>query len=492
MPGRSSALYDSPIHELHRRRLAKEITTEEIARAVLERIERVEPRVKAFITLTPERVLEEARAADARLVKDVALSPIAGMPIAVKDVFTTAGIRTTCGSRILENFIAPYDATAVARLKAQGLNIVGKANMDEFAMGGSTENSGFGPTHNPWDLSRVPGGSSGGSAAAVAAGEALAALGTDTGGSIRQPAALTSIVGLKPTYGRVSRYGLVAFASSLDQGGPMTRDVRDAAILLGIIAGHDPRDSTSIDAPVPDYQAALKGDLKGRRIGLVKEFQQSGELDKEVAAAFAANLKTLQGLGAEVREVSLPSLDYAIAVYYILAPCEASSNLGRYDGIRYGVRVEDGSLRDLYMHTRERGFGPEVKRRIMLGTFALSAGYYDAYYARAMKIRQVLRQEFQRAFAQVDFIASPTSPVPAFKLGERLQDPLQMYLIDAYTLPVNLAGIPAISVPGGFTGGGLPLGLQLMGRHFQEDRLLQAAHAFELATDFHTRRPALE
>jgi aspartyl-tRNA(Asn)/glutamyl-tRNA(Gln) amidotransferase subunit A len=491
MSGRPSALFDSPIHELHRRRAAKEISTEEIARAVLERIERVEPRVKAYITLTPERVLDAARAADARLAKGEALPPIAGMPIAIKDVFTTAGIRTTCGSRILDNFVPPFDATVVTRLKAQGLNLVGKANMDEFAMGSSTENSAFGPTHNPWDLTRVPGGSSGGSAAAVAAGEALAALGTDTGGSIRLPASFTSLVGLKPTYGRVSRYGMVAYASSLDQGGPLCRDVRDTAILLGIIAGHDPRDSTSIDKPVPDYQAALQGDLKGRKIGLVKEFQEYGELTGEVASAFAANLKTLQGLGAEVREISLPSLDYAIAVYYILAPCEASSNLGRYDGIRYGVRVEEGSLKQLYTQTRERGFGAEVKRRIMLGTFALSAGYYDAYYARAMKIRQLLRQEFQRAFAQVDFIASPTSPVPAFKLGERLRDPLQMYLIDAYTLPVNLAGIPAISVPAGFTAGNLPLGLQLMGRHFQEDRLLQAAHAFEQATDFHTRRPAL-
>ncbi len=491
MSGRPSALFDSPIHELHRRRAAKEISTEEIARAVLERIERVEPRVKAYITLTPERVLDAARAADARLAKGEALPPIAGMPIAIKDVFTTAGIRTTCGSRILDNFVPPFDATVVTRLQAQGLNLVGKANMDEFAMGSSTENSAFGPTRNPWDLTRVPGGSSGGSAAAVAAGEALAALGTDTGGSIRLPASFTSLVGLKPTYGRVSRYGMVAYASSLDQGGPLCRDVRDTAILLGIIAGHDPRDSTSIDKPVPDYQAALQGDLKGRKIGLVKEFQEYGELTGEVASAFAANLKTLQGLGAEVREISLPSLDYAIAVYYILAPCEASSNLGRYDGIRYGVRVEEGSLKQLYTQTRERGFGAEVKRRIMLGTFALSAGYYDAYYARAMKIRQLLRQEFQRAFEQVDFIASPTSPVPAFKLGERLRDPLQMYLIDAYTLPVNLAGIPAISVPAGFTAGNLPLGLQLMGRHFQEDRLLQAAYAFEQATDFHMRRPAL-
>jgi aspartyl-tRNA(Asn)/glutamyl-tRNA(Gln) amidotransferase subunit A len=485
-------LYELPLHELHRLRLAKEVTTEEIAQAVLERIGQVEARVKAYITVTDQGVLEAARVADARLMRGEPLSPIAGMPIAIKDVFTTAGVRTTCGSRILENFIPPYDATVVACLKADGLNLMGKTNMDEFAMGGSTENSGYGATRNPWDLARVPGGSSGGSAAAVAAGEALAALGTDTGGSIRQPAAFTSIVGIKPSYGRVSRYGLVAFASSLDQGGPMTRDVRDAAILLRIIAGHDPRDSTSIDAPVPDYEAALGGDLKGKRIGLVKEFQQSGELAGEVAAAFSANLKTLKDLGAEVREISLPSLDYAIAVYYILAPCEASSNLGRYDGIRFGVRVNDGSLANLYRLTRERGFGPEVKRRIMLGTFALSAGYYDAYYARAMKIRHVLKREFQHAFSQVDFIASPTSPVPAFKLGERLSDPLQMYLIDAYTLPVNLAGLPGISVPGGFTADGLPLGLQLIGQPFQEDRLLQAAYAFEQATEFHKCLPPLE
>jgi aspartyl-tRNA(Asn)/glutamyl-tRNA(Gln) amidotransferase subunit A len=442
--------------------------------------------------LTSRDVEAGAAAADAKLARGEAVSPIEGLPIAVKDIFATAGVRTTCASRILENFTPPFDATVVARLKARGLCLAGKTNMDEFAMGSSTENSAFGPTRNPWDLTRVPGGSSGGSAAAVAAGEALAALGTDTGGSIRLPASFTSLVGLKPTYGRVSRYGMIAYASSLDQGGPLCRDVRDAALLLGMIAGHDPRDSTSADRPVPDYLAALRGDLKGRRVGLVKEFQEYGELTGEVAQAFLANLKTLQDLGAEVQEISLPSLEYAIAVYYILAPCEASSNLGRYDGIRYGVRVEEGSLKELYTQTRERGFGAEVKRRIMLGTFALSAGYYDAYYARAMKIRAVLRQEFARAFAQVDLIASPTSPVPAFKLGERMTDPLQMYLIDAYTLPVNLAGIPAISVPGGFTGGGLPLGLQLMAPHFEEPRLLQAAHAFEQATEFHRRRaPAL-
>jgi aspartyl-tRNA(Asn)/glutamyl-tRNA(Gln) amidotransferase subunit A len=485
------AWYDRPLHELHALRMAKEVTSAEIAQAVLKRIEAVEPKVKAFITLTPEGVLERARQADARIARGQPLSPIDGMPLAIKDIFVTQGIQTTCGSKMLEGFVPPYDATVVARLKAGGLNLVGKANMDEFAMGSSTENSAYGPTHNPWDLTRVPGGTSGGSGAAVAAGECIAAIGTDTGGSIRQPAAFTSVVGLKPTYGRVSRYGMIAFASSLDQGGPMTRDVRDAAILLNLIAGRDPRDSTSADVPVPDFAQALQGDLKGRRIGLVKEFQQGGGAHPEVTAAFAANLKTLQDLGAEAVEVSLPSLDYAIAVYYILAPCEASSNLGRYDGVRYGLRVQDGNLLEQYMQTRERGFGPEVKRRIMLGTFALSAGYYDAYYLRAMKIRRMLRRDFDEAFKRVDLIASPVSPVPAFKLGERLADPLQMYLIDAYTLPANLAGLPAISVPGGFTAGGLPLGLQLMAPHFAEERLLQASHAFEAATPHHQRRPAL-
>ncbi len=484
-------LHDLTLHELHRRRMAKEIRTVEIAESVLARIEAVEPKVKAYITLTPEGVLERARAADERIEKGRPLSPIDGMPLAIKDIFTTQGVRTTCGSKILEHFVPPYDATVVARLKAAGLNLAGKANMDEFAMGSSTENSAYGPTRNPWDLSRVPGGTSGGSGAAVAAGECIAALGTDTGGSIRQPAAFTSVVGLKPTYGRVSRYGMTAFASSLDQGGPMTRDVRDAAILLNLIAGHDPRDSTCSTLPVPDFTQALKGDLKGRRIGLVKQFQEQGQPEPEVAAAFAANLKTLQDLGAEPVEVSLPSLSYAIAVYYILAPCEASSNLGRYDGVRYGLRVQDGGLLEQYTHTREQGFGPEVKRRIMLGTFALSAGYYDAYYVRAMKIRRMLRRDFDLAFAKVDLIASPVSPVPAFKLGEKLADPLQMYLIDAYTLPANLAGIPGISVPGGFTAAGLPIGLQLMAPHFAEERLLQAAHAFESATKHHERRPPL-
>jgi len=483
-------LCDLPIHTLHQRRLAGEISTVEIARAVLARLEAAEPRLHAFITPTPDGVLQRAEEADARLAKKALHSPIDGLPIALKDIFATRGIPTTCGSRILAGFTPPYDATVVERLAAQGLNLVGKTNMDEFAMGSSTENSGYGPTRNPWDLERVPGGSSGGSAAAVAAGEALAALGTDTGGSIRQPASFTSIVGLKPTYGRVSRYGMVAFASSLDQAGVMTRDTADAALLLGMIAGHDPRDATSAQVPVPDYAAALKGDLKGRRIGLVREVQGWGGVHPAVSATFEANVQSLRALGAEVLEVSLPSLESAIAVYYILAPSEASSNLGRYDGVRYGVRqVGDGALRDLFQRTREEGFGPEVKRRIMLGTFALSAGYYDAYYLRAMRIREQLRADFAKAFAQVHLIACPVSPTPPFKLGEKVDDPLQMYLVDAFTLPANLAGLPGLSVPGGFTPEGLPVGLQLIAPHFQEAPLLQAGHAFEQAAGYHERRP---
>ncbi len=485
-------LCDRPIHELHARRLAKEIKTEEIAASVLARIEKVEAGLHAYITLTTDGVAEAARAADAQLAKGEALSPIAGMPLAIKDIFITKGIETTCGSKILKGFAPPYDATVVERLKAHGLNLVGKTNMDEFAMGSSTENSAYGVTRNPWDPERVPGGSSGGSAAAVAAGEALGAIGTDTGGSIRQPASFTSLVGLKPTYGRVSRYGMVAFASSLDQGGPVARDVMDAAILLGLISGHDPRDATSAELPVPDFTAFPQDGLKGKKVGLVKEFQSQGELDGEVAATFERNLGTLRELGAEVVDISLPSLKYAITVYYILAPCEASSNLGRYDGVRYGPRVGgEGNMRRMFMATREEGFGPEVKRRIMLGTFALSAGYYDAYYGRAMRIRDALRGDFATAFEKVDLIASPTSPVPPFRLGEKLDDPLQMYLVDAFTLPANLAGLPGISLPGGFTKGGLPMGLQLLAPHWREDLLLGAGHAFQQATGHHEKRPPL-
>ncbi len=486
------ALCDYPINVLHERRMAGEITTVEIAQAVLARIDRVEGKLHAYITLTTERLVEKAEAADARLARGELLSPLDGMPLALKDIFTTKGIETTCGSRILRGFIPPYDATVVERLAAQGLNLAGKTNMDEFAMGSSTENSAFGPTRNPWDASRVPGGSSGGSAAAGAAGEALGAFGTDTGGSIRQPASFTSLVGLKPTYGRVSRYGMVAFASSLDQGGPVAKDVRDAALLLGTISGYDPRDATSADRPVPDFSRLAPDGLKGKRVGLVKEFQDAGELEPRVAANFQENLATLAGLGAELVEISLPSLAYAITVYYILAPSEASSNLGRYDGVRYGPRAESaGNVQALFRETREAGFGTEVKRRIMLGTFALSAGYYEAYYGRAQQIRRTLRGDFQRAFEAVELIACPTSPVPPFKFGEKMEDPLQMYLVDAFTLPANLAGLPGISVPGGFTEEGLPLGLQLLAPHWREDLLLEAALAFEQATDHHSRRPPL-
>ena len=484
-------LCDTPIHQLHQQRLKGEISTMEIAKSVQARIERVEPQIKAYLTLTPEAMLAAAKQADDRLARKESLSPLAGMPIALKDIFCTQGVETTCASRMLKGFVPPYDATVVSRLNATGYGLTGKTNMDEFAMGSSTENSAFGPTKNPWDVTRVPGGSSGGTAAAVAAGEALAGLGTDTGGSVRQPAAFTSLVGLKPTYGRVSRYGMIAFASSLDQAGVMTRDAMDAALLLGAISGVDARDASCADQPVPDYAAGLKGDLKGVKVGLVKEFQQSG-LDAEVTRVFQDNLKSLQSLGAELVEVSLPSLAHALAVYYILAPCEASSNLGRYDGIRYGHRSGQAQeLEEVYRKSREEGFGPEVKRRIILGTFALSAGYYEAYYNRAMKVRQAMREDFARAFSQVQLIASPASPVPPFKIGEKVNDPIQMYLMDIFTMPCNLAGLPGVSVPGGFTPSGLPLGLQLLAEPFREDRLLQAAHAFQQATTYHKERPKL-
>ncbi|MDH4121389.1 MAG: Asp-tRNA(Asn)/Glu-tRNA(Gln) amidotransferase subunit GatA [Deltaproteobacteria bacterium] len=483
---------EQPLHVLHQMRTTGEISTEEIAKSVLARIQQAEPKLHAYLAMTDEKtVLENARKADKKRTSGEVVHPLEGMPITLKDIFCTQGMETTCGSKMLKGFVPPYDATVVEKLKHQGLNLTGKTNMDEFAMGSSTENSAYGPTKNPWDTSRVPGGSSGGTAAAVAAGMALAGLGTDTGGSIRQPASFTSLVGLKPTYGRVSRYGMIAFASSLDQGGVLTRDAEDAALLLGAIAGHDPRDSTSADRPVPDYTQALQGDLKGVRLGLVKQFQGAG-LDKEVEDHFQANLNELQGLGAEVVEVSLPALEYALAVYYILAPSEASSNLGRFDGIRYGLRSKHAEdLSQVYQKSREEGFGPEVKRRIMLGTFALSAGYYDAYYNKALNVRRMLSADFNRAFQQVSMIVCPTSPVPPFKLGERLSDPLQMYLVDSYTLPVNLAGLPGMSIPGGFTKGGLPLGLQFIAPAFQEEKLLQAAHGFQQVTDYHLRRPVM-
>ncbi len=485
------ALYDLTIHEARALLDAGEISAVELTQAVLDRILTVDNNVRAYLTLTPELALEQARAADAaRAYKDGPSSPLLGIPLAIKDVLCTAGIPTTCGSRILENFIPPYDATVVARLKAAGAVILGKTNTDEFAMGSSTENSAFFPTRNPWDLERVPGGSSGGSAAAVAAGECLGALGTDTGGSVRQPAALCGVVGLKPTYGRVSRYGLIAFASSLDQVGVLTRDVTDAAILFSVIAGYDPQDSTSMDVPVPDYTAALTGDIRGMRVGVPKEYFVPG-MQPEVEAAVRAAVEKLAERGAEVIEVSLPHTDYALPVYYLLAPAEASANLARYDGVRYGLRVIGSSLEETYKQTRGQGFGPEVKRRIMLGTYALSAGYYDAYYLKAQKVRTLIKGDFDRAFEQVDVIVTPTSPTTAFRIGEKTDDPIQMYLSDIFTLSMNLAGICGISIPCGFDRQGLPIGLQVMGPALGEMAVLRVAYAYEQATDWHTRRPVL-
>jgi len=484
-------LYQLTIHEAHDRLANGEFTAVELTEAVLERTIAVDNDVRAYLTLAPEEALVQARTADERRAAGEN-TPLLGIPLAVKDVLCTEGIHTTCGSRILENFVPPYDATAVARLRAAGAVLLGKTNTDEFAMGSSTENSAFFTTHNPWDLSRVPGGSSGGSAAAVAAGECLGALGTDTGGSVRQPAALCGVVGLKPTYGRVSRYGLVAFASSLDQIGVLAKDVADAAILLEVIAGHDPCDSTSMEVSVPDYHDGLQGDngLAGVRVGVPREYFIEG-VQPEVEAAVRAAVDRLADLGAEVQEVSLPHTDYALPVYYLIAPAEASTNLARYDGVRYGLRVDDGGLIETYRATRGQGFGSEVKRRIMLGTYALSAGYYDAYYLKAQKVRTLIKGDFDVAFEQVDVIVAPTSPTTAFRIGEKVDDPLQMYLSDVFTLSMNLAGICGLSLPCGFDAGGLPIGLQIMGPAFGEEQVLRVAHAYEQATAWHIRRPSL-
>jgi len=482
------ASFDLTIHEASDRLAAGEITAVELTEGIIDRIVAVDNDVKAYLTLTPEAALDQARAADERRAAGEE-GVLLGVPLAIKDVLCTEGVPTTCGSRILENFIPPYDATAVARLKAAGAVLLGKTNTDEFAMGSSTENSAYFTTRNPWDLSRVPGGSSGGSAAAVAAGECLGALGSDTGGSVRLPAGFCGVVGLKPTYGRVSRYGLVAYASSLDQVGVLTKDVIDAAVLLGAIAGHDPRDATSMAVAVPDYVAGLGGDLTGMRIGVPREYFIEG-MQAEVEAAVRAAMDRLAELGAEVQEVSLPHTDYALPVYYLIAPAEASANLARYDGVRYGLRVTDGSLDDMYRQTRGQGFGPEVKRRIMLGTYALSAGYYDAYYLKAQKVRTLIKADFDHAFEQVDVIAAPTSPTTAFRIGEKAEDPLQMYLSDVFTLSMNLAGICGLSLPCGFDAEGLPIGLQLMGPAFGEELVLRAAYVYEQATDWHTRRPS--
>ncbi len=484
------------IHDARDRLVAREISAVELTEAVLERILALDNEVKAYLALTPETALEQARAADERRAAGEN-NPLLGIPLAIKDVLCTRGIPTTCGSRILEDFRPLYDAAAVARLKAAGAVILGKTNTDEFAMGSSTENSAYFTTRNPWDLERVPGGSSGGSAAAVAADECLGALGTDTGGSVRQPASLCGIVGLKPTYGRVSRYGLIAFASSLDQIGVLSKDVTDAALLLEAIAGHDPRDSTSMDVPIyndgwQDSNGLQDGNgLEGVRVGVPREYFVEG-MQPEVESAVRAAVDALAGLGAEVREVSLPHSDYALAVYYLIAPAEASANLARYDGVRYTTRVEDGGGPNaMYKATRGQGFGPEVKRRIMLGAYALSTGYYDDYYLKAQKARTLIKSDFDAAFEQVDVLVAPVTPTTAFRIGEKVDDPLQMYLSDVFTLSMNLAGTCGLSLPCGFDGEGLPIGLQVMGPAFGEERVLRVAYAYERATEWHGRRPSL-
>jgi len=467
------------IDELHRLYAAGEAKPSEIVRAALDRIAESNERLNTFLTVDREGALARARSMDETITERVGAQRLAGVPVAVKDNMCTAGLRTTCGSRILGDYVPPYTATAVARLEAEGAVVLGKTNMDEFAMGSSTENSAFGPVRNPWDLERVPGGSSGGSAVAVAAGLAPVSLGSDTGGSIRQPASFCGVVGLKPTYGRVSRYGLVAFASSLDQIGPFGRTVRDAARMLGVIAGRDRYDATSAETEVPDYLGALTGEVRGLRIGVPPECFGEG-LDAEVREQVEAAIELLRERGAEVVEVSLPHTRYVIAVYYIIATAEASSNLARFDGVRYGFRAEEArTLSGMYRRTRDEGFGAEVKRRIMLGTFALSSGYYDAYYEKAQRVRAMLVADFDRAFERCDVIATPTAPTPPFRLGEKTDDPLAMYLNDIYTVTINLAGLPAVSVPCGLSRAGLPVGLQLIGNHFDEARLLNAADAYE-------------
>jgi aspartyl-tRNA(Asn)/glutamyl-tRNA(Gln) amidotransferase subunit A len=485
-------LYRLTIAETRKLLDKKEISVSDIVRSLYERIDAVEDRVKAFVTITKDEAFEMARYAQERIDRQEMgnNSSLTGIPLAIKDNMCTKGIRTTCGSKILFNFVPPYESTVTSRLKEQGFVLVGKTNMDEFAMGSSTENSGFQITKNPWDLERIPGGSSGGSAAAVAADECIAALGSDTGGSIRQPASLCGVVGMKPTYGRVSRYGLVAYASSLDQIGPITKDVRDSALMLNVIAGHDLRDSTSAPVSVPDFTAVLGRDIKGLKIGIPKEYFIEG-IDPEVSRAVREAIRTLESLGAIPAEVSLPHTGYAVASYYVLATSEASSNLARYDGVKYGFRAEGKDLMDMYMKTRAQGFGAEVKRRIMLGTYALSSGYYEAYYKKAQQVRTLIKKDFEDAFENVDVIVTPTSPTAAFRIGEKTADPLQMYLTDIFTISVNLAGVPAISVPCGFTSGNLPVGLQFIGRHFDEESILKIAYAYEQATDWNTRKPVV-
>jgi aspartyl-tRNA(Asn)/glutamyl-tRNA(Gln) amidotransferase subunit A len=477
------------ISQLRQRLTKREVSARELTQACLDQVRKVDVQIHAFLSVDESDALAQADAADKLLASDGRAKPLLGIPVGMKDVIAVKNHPLGCASKILSKFVSPYDATVTERLKGAGAIIFGRLNMDEFAMGSSTENSAFVTTRNPWDTSRIPGGSSGGSAAAVTADECVASLGSDTGGSIRQPAALCGCVGLKPTYGRVSRYGLVAFASSLDQIGPFTKDIRDAATMLGVLSGHDSRDSTSVPEPVPDYVAALDGNVKGLRLGLPKEYFVGG-VDPKVTAAVQAAVRQLESMGAEVVEISLPHTEYAVATYYIVATAEASANLARFDGIRYGLRVEGSDPIDLYSKTRGAGFGAEVKRRIILGTYVLSSGYYDAYYLRAQKVRTLIRQDFLKAFEKVDAIVTPTTPTAAFKVGEKSDDPMQMYLSDIFTISCNLAGICGISLPCGFTDNPkLPIGLQILGKPFGESNLLKIAHAYEQSTSWHKEKP---
>ena len=481
-------MHEKTLAELSQALHSKTISSVELTQHYLKRIEQHDALLNSFITVTPELALAQAAAADRRLA-DGSATALTGIPIAHKDLFCTSGVRTSCGSKMLDNFIAPYESSVTARFLDAGSVMLGKTNMDEFAMGSSNESSFYGAVRNPWNTEHVPGGSSGGSAAAVAARLCAAATGTDTGGSIRQPAGFTALTGLKPTYGRVSRWGMIAYASSLDQGGPMARNAEDCALMLQVMAGFDQRDSTSVDQPIPDYSASLNDSIKGLRIGLPKEYFAAG-LDPATADAIAAAVKQLQALGAEIHEISLPNAELAIPAYYVIAPAEASSNLSRFDGVRFGYRCDSPvDLTDLYKRSRAEGFGAEVKRRIMVGAYALSAGYYDAYYLQAQKIRRLIKNDFMAAYQQVDVILCPTSPTPAFRIGEKIDDPVSLYLTDIYTITANLAGVPGIALPAGFANG-LPIGMQLLGPYFSEARLLNIAHQYQQVSDWHTRTPS--
>ncbi len=481
-------MHEKTLAELSQALQSKTLSSVELTQHYLQRIDQLDGQLNSYITVSPDLALAQAKNADVRLAAGGA-GPLTGIPLAHKDLFCTQGLRTSCGSKMLDNFIAPYESTVTQRFIDAGAVSLGKTNLDEFAMGSSTESSFYGPTRNPWDTERVPGGSSGGSAAAVAARLCAGATGTDTGGSIRQPAGFTALTGLKPTYGRVSRWGMIAYASSLDQGGPMARTAEDCALMLQVMAGFDDKDSTSVDQPVDNYSASLNDSLKGLRIGLPKEYFAGG-LDAATADAIDAAVKQFQALGAEVKEISLPNAELAIPAYYVIAPAEASSNLSRFDGVRFGYRCDDpADLTDLYKRSRGEGFGAEVKRRIMVGAYALSAGYYDAYYLQAQKIRRLIKNDFIAAYEQVDVILCPTSPTPAFKIGEKIDDPVSLYLTDIYTITANLAGVPGVALPAGFANG-LPLGMQLLGPYFSEARLLNIAHQYQQVTDWHQRAPA--